>query len=320
MSEKIRVRQSWTYKHVRPVESFSIAGASGDTVISDRRDTIIYFNANGDEVWSKKVDFSPLKVRITSDGSSVFVLTFDGRLMRISRDAELEWELWVTKDVNNLAIKSKGQAAVVTSHKGRFHVINSAGKRGRIVHTPEPVSSARISARSGSLFVASPFGWVGLYDNKFSPLGEYNLNMPVAAVEVSEWGKRLFLPAREDGLNVIELAEGRMTQFHPGFPVARVGIDEKGDKLLAAGLEGGIALMDIQGKKLWETNTDHSWALCEMNSGGNRFVMVSDKGVVACYSIGTSVDKSKSAFDYLEMDKASTKKKDSGNDFDYLEI
>ncbi|VAX23624.1 hypothetical protein MNBD_NITROSPINAE01-379 [hydrothermal vent metagenome] len=303
---KLKVRREWEHCHEREIESLSVAGKSGEVVMCDRRDRIILFAPDGKPVWNKTTDFTPVKVRITEDGTSIFTLSYDGYLIKLNRAGEILWDIWVTKDTNTIAIKSKGQSAVVTSHKGRFHVISSGGKRGRIVHTPEPVAHARISVRTGSLFCASPFGWVGHYNNRFDPLGEFHLRMPITEVEVSERGKKIFIPAREDGLNVVELESLSMTTYKPGFSVSKVAVCDKGDTILATGMEGELALMNMSGKILWQTKTEHSWFLCDMTSDGKRFIAVSEKGVLACYSIGEVGDKSD--------------KNRSDGDFDYLEI
>lgn len=306
MTERIKVTRVWSHKHPRHVDSMSMAGVSGDALVLDRRDTITLIGANGEIVWDKKVGFSPLAGQLTEDGSAAYILSCDGRIYKVNRAAELEWEAWVDRSPLALSIKSGGEAAVVVCQRGRLHIMNSLGKRIRLLHTPVPVAHARVSASSGTLYVASVHGWLGRYDRRFNPMGEISLGVEIAEVAVSERGKKIFLPARGGGLNVIDLSDSHMTTYNPGFAVIKVGIDEKGNRVAAVSLDGDIALMNEKGGVMWSQKSEHSWTMCEMNRKGDRFVTVSGKGEVFCYAVG---------------DAAGVKGKEEGKDyFDFLEV
>ena len=301
MADKLEVTRVWAYRHDRAVDSVSLAGLSGETIISDRRERIVFIDASGSVLWDKKTDFSPLAVRLTDTADAAYILTLAGHLLRVTRDAELEWDLWVDRQPLTLEIKAKGQAAAVICRRGRIHIVNMRGKRIRLLHAPESVAHARISP-GGALFVASAQGWLGRYDRSFSPNGEMRLGRDVFGVEVSERGRKIVLPGKDDGLGVISLDDSSMTAYNPGFSVIKAGMDEKGEKIAAVGLEGDIAVLNIEGETLWRSKTDHSWVQCEMSRAGDRFVVVSDKGFAACYGVGQGrPDRAGGHFDYLEI-------------------
>ncbi|MGK7346675.1 MAG: outer membrane protein assembly factor BamB family protein [Candidatus Nitrospinota bacterium M3_3B_026] len=300
--KRLKVNRLWTHEHGRAVEFLSLAENTGETTVLDRRERIVLLDRTGNILWDQKLSRGPLAARVTRDGESVFILTCDGRLMRVTRDAELEWEKWVDRQPVTLAIKSRGQAAVVVCQRGRLHIINSQGERARILHTPQPVAHARITSRAGTLYVASAHGWLARYDNRFNPMGETSLDTLVSGLQVTERGERIFLPAREAGFNVIDLADGQMTTFNPGFPVIKMGVDAKGDRVAAVSLNGHIAVMNTAGDVLWRTKTDHSWTLVEMSGKGDRFVAADGKGFVACYTVGErKAEKPAGHFDFLEV-------------------
>lgn len=303
---KIKVTRKWDYSHVRPVDSLCVADVSGDTVICDLRNQVVYIDDNGKKVWDVEADFAPMKGVISYDGGTIYILSSDGHLIKMTREAEVLWDLWIDKKPYTLAAKSKGQAAVIGCLRHRFHVINGAGKRIRLVHTSEPVTYARFSGRGGELFVANAHGWVGIYDKDYKPRRQYNIAQPISKMEVTDNGRKIFLPARDEGLQVIEVESSQLATYSPGFSVIDVGIDRKGDRIVAAGLDGDVALMDSAGRVAWQAKTDHSWVHCEMTRKGDRFTLLSDKGVVVCYKISTGKEAGEkgtenSHFDFLEV-------------------
>ena len=196
------------------------------------------------------------------------------------------------------------QLAVVGSLKARFHVINSAGEKKRIVHTPEPVAYLRFAGKAGELYAASAHGWVGVYDRKLNPSREINLGRTIGRIEVDELGRRVFLAAREEGLHVIEAATGEMVSYDCGFPVAGVATGKVGARLLVTGMGGQAALMDIEGRRLWYTQSARPWLFAAMNGAGDRFAMADDKGHVALYLVGEAAGQARpdeSHFDFLEV-------------------
>lgn len=325
MAAKTNIHPLWEHKHVRPVESLSIAGMTGDVFVADLRDRMTLISPDGKILWNKNVGFGSRAGAISADGSIIFALTADGRLLRITRDAELEWDKWVDRDGNALAIKAGGQAAIVASHKGRFHVINSAGERIRVVHTTQPVAFARFSPTSGDLFLAAPMGWVGCFDKRYNPISEMTLGIPIFDVRVCAKGHRIFLPSKEGGFNIVDMETHDMTSVDPGFPVIRLAVDAQGEMVVAAGLDGEISLLNISGDKLWRTDTKTSITNIEMNYAGNMFVTVSEKGVITCYGSTAAVTakaaarKDSSEFEFLETGPKEEKKTDNG-DFDFLEV
>ncbi len=321
MAKKLKIRKIWSYKHVRKIDSCSLARESGDVLVTDRRESIALLDRTGKTLWSKNVSFSPLEGKISCDGAYVFILTFKGQVIKVSRGAELEWESFVDKDARTMAVKSRGQSVAVASYKGRFHGLNSSGERTGIVHTAQPVIHARFTSKSGSLFVASAHGWVGLYDKEFKPVGEYDTGRTINEIEVSERGGKIFLPSRDEGLTIIEFKTSQMSVYNPGFAVAKVGIDRKGNLMVAVGGKGEIAVMDINGDILWNTDTDHSFIFCEMTIEGDRFVAVSDKGVVECYELLQEEELAKKeSFEFLETGEEKKGEKKTSDHFDYLEI
>ena len=64
---------------------------------------------------------------------------------------------------------------------------------------------------------ASAHGWVGIYDKHFKPRREYNLGQSIGKLEVSAKGRKIFLPAREAGLHVLEVEESDLATYEPGF-------------------------------------------------------------------------------------------------------
>lgn len=326
MAAKTKIHTIWEHTHVRPVESISVSGMTGDVFAVDLRDRIVLIGPSGKVVWDKKVGFGAKAGAISADGSILYILTADGRLLRVTREAELEWEKWVDRDANALAIKSGGQCAVVASHKGRFHVIDSGGERARVVHTTQPVAFARFSPRSGDLFLAAPMGWVGYYDKRFNPVSEMSLGIPILEVKVCSKGRRIFLPSRDGGFNIVDMDTQDMTSVDPGFPVMRLAVDSKGEKIAASGLDGELALLDIEGHTLWRSDTKNSVVHVEMTYDGASFVTASDKGVITCYGVGGKTQakseierKDTSEFEFLETGTKEEKKM-SDSDFDFLEV
>lgn len=303
---KIKVTRKWDYSHVRPVDSLCVADVSGDTFICDLRNQMVYIDDNGKKVWDEEANFAPMKGAISDDGEIIYILSADGYLIKMTREAEILWDLWVDKKPHTLAAKSKGQAAVIGCLKYRFHVISGVGKRIRLVHTSEPVTYARFSGRGGELFVANAHGWVGIYDRDYKPKHQYNIAQPILKMEVTDNGKKIFLPARDEGLQVIEAESSQLATYSPGFSVIGVGIDRRGERIVAVGLDGDIAIMDSEGHVAWKTKADHSWVHCEMTRKGDRFTLLSNKGVVVCYKISTGKE---------------AEEKDTGNNhFDFLEV
>jgi hypothetical protein len=299
---------------------------TGEVFAVDLRDRIVLINPSGKVVWDKNVGFGARAGAISADGSILYILTADGRLLRVTREAELEWEKWVDRDSNALAIKSGGQCAVVASHKGRFHVVNSVGAPPRIVHTTQPVAFARFSPRSGDLFLAAPMGWVGYYDKHFNPVSEMSLGIPILEVKTCAKGRRIFLPSRDGGFNIVDMDSQDMTSVDPGFPVMRLAVDSRGEKVVVSGLDGELALLDTEGHALWSCDTKSSIVHMEMTYDGDRFVTVSEKGVITCYGLAdgalaesTSTRKNVSEFEFLETEPKEDKKQGDG-DFDFLEV
>lgn len=326
MVAKIKVHTLWEHAHIRPVESICVAGMTGDVFAVDLRDRIVLIGASGKVVWDKKVGFGAKAGAISADGSILYILTADGRLLRITREAEVEWEKWLDRDANALAIKSGGQCAVVASHKGRFHVVNSSGEQPRIIHTTQPVAFARFSPMSGDLFLAAPMGWVGYYDKRFNPVSEMSLGIPILEVKVCAKGRRIFLPSRDGGFNIVDMDNHDMVSVDPGFPVMRLAVDSRGEKIAASGLDGELALLDIEGHTLWRNDMKSSIVHVEMTYDGDRFVTVSDRGVITCYGVGGKAQaksdierEDTSEFEFLETG-AKEEKKMGDSDFDFLEV
>jgi len=326
MVANTKVHILWEHAHIRPVESLCVAGMTGDVFAVDLRDRIVLIGASGKVAWDKNVGFGARVGAISADGSIIYMLTADGRLLRLTREAELEWEKWVDRDANALAIKSGGQCAVVASHKGRFHVVNSSGDPPRIVHTTQPVAFARFSPRSGDLFLAAPMGWVGYYDKHFNPVSEMNLGIPILEVKTCAKGRRIFLPSRDGGFNIVDMDNQDMTSVDPGFPVMRLAVDSRGEKIAASGLDGELVLLDIEGHTLWRNDTKSPIVHVDMTYDGDRFVTVSEKGVITCYGVGdgalaesTTTRKDASEFEFLETGPKEGKKP-GDSDFDFLEV
>lgn len=301
---RVKVARKWAFDHERPVDSVSLADVSGDTLICDLRNTVVLLDGDGREVWGQTMEYAPLTAKLTEAADAAFLLTVDGRLVRIDREGNIAWDCWVDRNPLALALKPRGQAAAVGSHKARFCVVSGVGKKLRLVHTPEPVTFMKFSSRTGGLFVASSFGWVGLYDKGYNPMGEYRLGMPISTMKVTDWGRKIFLPARDMGLQVIEVETSELVTYSLDFNVGSVAIDSKGERIVAAGLDGHAALLDSAGRTLWFTETKHSWIGAEMTRDGGSFLLLSDKGHVACYAVGAEAEKRKAEgghFDFLEV-------------------
>ncbi len=305
MSYELKVRRVWTYDHGRSVDHLALASESGDVLVCDHGGRLAFLDKAGRLIWEDNHGYAPLGAEVTDSGETVFILTTRGYLARVSRDMVVDWEFWVDKNPTALAIRSRGQTVAVGSLKARIHIINSVGKRLRLMHTPEPVVHLQFSSRDGGLVAASVRGWVGLYNAKYNATGQFDLDQGVAEMEVTRMGRKIFLPAREEGLHVIEVNNSQLATYDPGFSVCNVGINSKGDMIVAVGLDGSVALMDSDGKKLWYTKTGYSWENCKMNAKGDRFILTSDKGNVACYEVGDGQREdganAKSYFDYLEI-------------------
>ncbi len=282
----MRVHKLYSHQHRRPIESIGYAAQSGDMAISDRRDGAALVDADGIPLWDKILSFAPLTIRVTADGAFVYILTTTGRLLKVTRGAELEWETMVERDPVGMAIRPDGKMVAVASHKGRFHLVDRKGKRVRMVHTPQPVAHVKFAARTGTLVAASSFGWVGLYQPDGDPVGEFEMNERIMDLKVSGRGKRIFVPGLTTGLHVIELETSQLASYEPGFSVTRVGADDAGNRMVVSGPDGGIAALDRDGAILWQEKSPHSWVFCEMNGAGDRFAAVSDKGLAQVYSLG----------------------------------
>ncbi|MBI4665485.1 MAG: PQQ-binding-like beta-propeller repeat protein [Nitrospinae bacterium] len=327
-ANSVKFLKLWEHTHCRPVDSVSLAGDSGDVVISDNRDRLALINPNGGVVWDHKLDFAPLESRITADGSMIYVLTTQGKLMKITRDAELEWEHFVDRDGKTLAVKAGGQSAVVASHKGRFHVMSAGGERARIVHTQEPVAFARFAPRSGGFFVAGALGWIGYYNSKFDPVSELSLGRTIFDLKVSSRGAGVYLALKEEGFCFVDMAESQLTTVNPGFQVVRIGVDESGALIAAAGFDGELTALNRQGEYLWSAKSARPVVFVEMALDGSRIVTVTDKGVVSCYGAGhgVAVAEPEKPEPKPELKKeprpapTPKEKKPGENDFDYLEL
>lgn len=329
---RVKVRKIWSHAHEREIAALSLAGSVNDTLFCDNRNRIVLLNPNGKIIWDKEVDFGPVSCRITKRGDALFILTFKGRIIRIDRTPEIEWDTWVDKDAGSLTIKARGDMVAVASHKGRVHLVDGRGNKKRLLHTPEPVAYIRFASRAGTLFAASARGWVGAYDSRGEPKGEFRLDEPIAELEVDKNGKRIFMPARGEGIYVIDMNKGELTTMHPGFPVNQIGIDAKGTLLAVAGLDGDIALLNLKGDILWQEKTSHAWFLCDMNESGDRFVVTSSRGEVFCYTITKTGEEPEEKEDTSAPDDdkpkppKKRKKKPPGKggkgagDFDFLEV
>ncbi len=311
--DNISVNKTWHYQHLRAVDAIAIADQSGDILIIDRRESVILLDKNGREIFSKKVNFSPVNCAITADGQYLFLLTFAGHLMKISRDTNIEWDVWVDKSAEKLAIKRGGQTAVVASRLGRFHAINSSGEKNRLVHTPEPVIHLRFSADGKKLVVTSAHGWIGMYDGRLNPMGEFETGKPIGEVELCDGGNSIITPSRDQGLTMIRLDTEELTGFYPGFDVSQAGVDQSGARVVVSGLCGSLALMNLAGDVGWKQKFDESWVICEMFADGERFVCVSDKGKISNFSISRGADKALQAAEVFESDNKVSQ-------FDFIEI
>jgi len=305
MSDEPKVRRVWAYDHGRSVDRLALASESGDALVCDLGGRLVFLDKSGRLIWEDVFGFAPLGAEVTDSGETVFVLTTRGYLARVSRDMVVDWELWVDKNPAALAVRSHGQTVAVGSLKARIHIINSVGKRLRLMHTPEPVVHLQFTSKSGELIAASARGWVRLYSAKYSAIGQFDLEMNVAEMEVTRLGRKIFLPARDEGLHVIEVGNSELATYNPGFSVSNVGINRKGDMIVAVGPDGSVALLDSEGRKLWYTKTGYSWENCKMNAKGDRFILTSGKGDVVCYEVGDGRREDgasgKSYFDYLEI-------------------
>ncbi|MBI5814527.1 MAG: hypothetical protein HZB29_02825 [Nitrospinae bacterium] len=285
MAQIAKVVKLWEHAHRRPVESLSVAGETGEVLLCDRRDSVVLLGPEGKVIHDEPMPLAPVDGEVASDGQSVFILSFEGFLSRMRPDGGMDWEKWVDRDGATIAVRAKGQSAVVASHKGRFFVISSSGERLREVHTPEPVAHAVYASRAGTLFLASSMGWIGIYDKQANPTGEFHINHPIMDLKVCESGKKIFLPAGEDGFNVINSSSEEMTTINPGFYVAKLGINRNGDLIAAVCPKGNLALLNLSGDVLWSEKTKDSWALCGMTGDGTRFVAVNNKGLAVCYGV-----------------------------------
>jgi WD40 repeat protein len=169
-------------------------------------------------------------------------------------------------------------------------------------------------------------GWVGYYDKHFNPVSEMSLGIPILEVKTCAKGRRIFLPSRDGGFNIVDMDSQEMTSVDPGFPVMRLAVDSRGEKIATSGLDGELALLDIEGNKLWRSDTKTSIVHLEMTYDGDRFVTVSEKGVITCYGVGgkpqAKVDiqrKDSSEFEFLETGPKE-EKKPGDTDFDFLEV
>jgi hypothetical protein len=311
--DNISVNKTWQYQHLRGVDAISIADQTGDMLIIDRRECVILLDKNGKEIFSKKVNFSPVNCAITADGQYIFLLTFAGHLMKISRDTDIEWDIWVDKSAEKLAVKNGGQSAVVASRLGRFHLVNSSGEKVRLVHTPEPVIHLRFSANGKRLVVTSAHGWIGMYDGRVNPMGEFEIGRPVGEVELCDGGNSIVIPSRDQGLTLVRLDTEELTGLYPGFDVSSAGVDRSGERVIVAGLCGSLALMNLAGDVGWKRKFDESWAMSEMFADGERFVCVSDKGKISNFAINRGAERALQAAEVSEGDNKVSQ-------FDFIEV
>jgi len=305
MSGRINILKKWEYNHGGPVECVHQADVSGDVILGDLLDTLVYINAAGSVRWKKKVDFTPHAVQISEDGSVIYVLTKNHYLIRMNRDGVEQWAGWIMKNTNTLATTLKGQAAAVGGINGTIQIITADGNRLKLLHVRDPVAYVRFSGRDGGLFAASAMGWVGIYDKHWTLRKEYNLRQQVSKLEVNHLGGKVFLPARDAGLSVIEVDKDDLLTYSPGFTVNSAAVDRLGDRILITSVEGEMALMNSGGTQVWRAKSPHSWQFCDMTMKGDRFILVSNKGYVGCHAPLTAKEAedklSDSYFEFLEV-------------------
>jgi len=286
MAQTINVFKLWDFAHCRVVESLAMAGDSNEVLLADRRDSLVLIGADGALINGDPVEFSPVAADISADGQGIFALTFNGYVVRLDRNGAILWKTWLDRDAQTIAAKTNGKAVVMASHKGRFHVVKASGEKVREVHTAGPVAFAKYSGDGRTLFMASSMGWIGVYDKMANPVGEYDISNLVMDLDVNFSGSKIFTAAGEAGLNIIDVKDGHLVSMDPGFGVVKLGVNAPGNLIAAAGLNGELALISKEGDVLWSEKTPHPWALCRMNSKGDRFVAVSNKGLAICYSTG----------------------------------
>ncbi|MDH5509567.1 MAG: hypothetical protein OEZ32_04350 [Nitrospinota bacterium] len=301
----MKVLKKWEYSHGAPVECMCQADDAGEVVLGDLLGNIAYLNADGTLRWKKKVDYTPHSIVLSEDGAVIYVLTKNHYLIRMDREGKEEWDLWIMKNTFTLACMAKGQAAAVGGIQGSIQIINSRGKRAKLLHTREPATYVRFASRVGGLFVASAMGWVGIFDKHWKLRKEYHLRRHVAKLEVTCLGRKIFLPAREGGLVAIEVDKDDLLTYSTNFEVSSAAVDRKGERIIMVGAEGSATLLDSAGGELWRRRFDHSWLFSDMTIRGDKFVLVSDKGFVICNAILSVREAEKrladSYFEFLEL-------------------
>ncbi|MDH5677084.1 MAG: hypothetical protein OEZ28_00530, partial [Nitrospinota bacterium] len=287
MTNRIKVLKKWDYENGAPVECMCQADSTGDVVVCDLLNNIAYLNSDGSLRWKKKVDYTPNSVALSEDGAVIYILTKNHYLVRLDREGNEEWDLWIMKNTNTLSCMAKGQGAAVGGIQGTIQLINSQGKRAKLLHTKEPATFVRFASRSGGLFVASAMGWVGIFDKHWKLRKEYNLRRHVTKLEVTHMGRKIFLPALEDGLAALEVEVDDLLTYSPGFHVNSVAVDRKGEMIVITSPDGDAALLDSAGTQLWRRQFTHSWLHTDLTIKGDRFILVSNKGYVKCMAILT---------------------------------
>jgi hypothetical protein len=301
-----KILKKWEYGHGGPVECVHQAGMTGEVALGDLLDHLVYINADGSVRWKKKMDFTPHAIQITEDGSAIYVLTKNHYLIRMDREGKEQWGMWVMKDTSALASMAKGEAAAVGGIQGTVQIITSDGNRLKLLHVRDPVAYLRFAGGDGGLFAASAMGWVGIYDKLWALRKEYSLRQQVTKMEVNHLGRKVFLPAGEGGLVVIEVAKDDLLTYTTGFSVNAAAVDRQGDRILTTSIDGDMALLDSGGGELWRAKSAaHSWQFCGMASRGDKFILVSGKGYTTCHAILTAREAEEklddSYFEFLEL-------------------
>ncbi|MDH4184416.1 MAG: hypothetical protein OEV92_09360 [Nitrospinota bacterium] len=305
MTSRIKVLKKWEYNHGCAVECMCQADMTGEMVVGDLLGSVAYINADGSVRWSKKMDYTPHSIKLSEDGSVIYILTKNHYLIRLDREGKEAWGLWVMKSTNTLACTPKGHAAAVGGIAGTVQVITGGGERFKLLHTREPATYVRFAGRGGGLVAASALGWVGMYDKHWKLRREFHLRQNVTKLEVAASGRKVFLPALDGGLASVDVENEELLTYSPGFSVNSAAADQKGDRIIMTSNDGHIALVDAGGAELWKARQNHSWLFCDMTLRGDKFVTMSMKGFAACNAILTAKEAEKkltdSYFEFLEI-------------------